>query len=251
MNLLILKPQDHLDQLPITFGLKEIGDGTIKPVLTYVKMAAGKHLTEVKITLQDIGINQLVDTNGKKDIDKIYYLNYILNPLLIVVDFLLNYIPKQLVFSNFISSNDRVMKKLIPTIIFIALLMSCSSSKNSLSKSTTADPKKTDTIRIANDLLEYEVIIIDSGFNTWLNSQAKPRGFYTEEYLEERNQIYAAEWNNRAMQPQKYNSELYEMQINYKYNIHYGYEVNYLIYNYFIYFQITNKQPLSGFVPRP
>ncbi len=33
-------------------------------------------------------------------------------------------------------------------------------------------------------------------------------------------------------QPQRYNPNLYEMTINYEPHIHYGYEVNYLIYNY-------------------
>ena len=33
----------------------------------------------------------------------------------------------------------------------------------------------------------YEVIIIDGGFNSWLNSVAQPRGFYSESFLENRN----------------------------------------------------------------
>jgi hypothetical protein len=130
-------------------------------------------------------------------------------------------------------------------------LINCSTLKNRLSENFAINPKNSDTIRIANDSLEYEVIIIDSGFTTWLNSQSKPRGFYTETYLENKNQIYVREWNNRALQPQRFNPNLYEMQINYNANIHYGYEVNYLIYNYMIYFQINNKQQLAGFVPTP
>ena len=142
------------------------------------------------------------------------------------------------------------MKNLILIVLFLSFLISCSASKSGSSTNTVASSKQTDTVRIANDSLEYEVIIIDPGFKSWLNSQAKPRGFYTEDYLEGRNRIYVAEWNNRALQPQRFNPNLYEMQINYNYNIHYGYEVNYLIYNYFIYFQITYKQQLAGFVPR-
>ncbi len=143
------------------------------------------------------------------------------------------------------------MKNLIYIFIAILFVIGCSSSTKTASKTKEVNSKTSDTIRIANDELEYEVIIIDSGFNYWLNSQAKPRGFYTESYLESRNKIYVNEWNNRARQPQSYDSNLYEMQINYESNIHYGYEVNYLIYNYFIYFQITYKQQLAGFVPRP
>jgi len=145
------------------------------------------------------------------------------------------------------------MKNLIYIIIIIFLIASCNSSKSLVldhKKDETAT-KPSDTIRIANDELEYEVIIIDGGFTSWLNGQSKPRGYYTESYLENRNKIYVNEWNNRARQPQRFDPNLYEMQINYDSNIHYGYEVNYLIYNYMIYFQITYKQQLAGFVPRP
>jgi hypothetical protein len=143
------------------------------------------------------------------------------------------------------------MKKIVISLLLIIALASCHFDKNIVPKEKKSIAEKTsDTIRIANDSLEYEVIIIDSGFNSWLYGNAQPRGFYSESYLENRNQIYVTEWNNRVMQPQRYNN-LYEMQINYDRNIHYGYEVNYLIYNYMIYFQITNKQQLGGFVPRP
>ena len=143
------------------------------------------------------------------------------------------------------------MKKIAISLLLIIALASCHFDKNIVPKEKKSIAEKTsDTIRIANDSLEYEVIIIDSGFNSWLYGNAQPRGFYSESYLENRNQIYVTEWNNRVMQPLRYN-DLYEMQINYDRNIHYGYEVNYLIYNYMIYFQITNKQQLGGFVPRP
>lgn len=143
------------------------------------------------------------------------------------------------------------MKNLIYIFTLLLFIIGCSSSTKTVSNTKENNVKTSDTIRIANDELEYEVIIIDGGFTYWLNSQARPRGFYSESYLENRNKIYVNEWNNRTRQLQQYNSNLYEMQINYDSNIHYGYEVNYLIYNYFIYFQITYKQQLAGFVPRP
>jgi hypothetical protein len=143
------------------------------------------------------------------------------------------------------------MKKIVISLLLIIALASCHFDKNIVPKEKKSIAEKTtDTIRIANDSLEYEVIIIDSGFNSWLYGNAQPRGFYSESYLENRNQIYVTEWNNRVMQPLRYN-DLYEMQINYDRNIHYGYEVNYLIYNYMIYFQITNKQQIGTFAPRP
>lgn len=142
-------------------------------------------------------------------------------------------------------------------------LISCHSLKPTSSSSDTISKRKNDsieitqktvqikndTIRIANDSLEYEVIIIDPGFSTWINTMAQPRNYHSLVYLENKNQIYVQEWNNRVMQPQRYRPDLYGMTINYESQIHYGYEVNYLLYNYMIYFQNTFKQKLNGYVP--
>ncbi|WP_310555501.1 DUF6146 family protein [Flavobacterium sp.] len=106
-----------------------------------------------------------------------------------------------------------------------------------------------DTVKIANDELEYEVIIIDIGFSNWLNGRSFPRGYHSEYFLENKNRFYVTEWNNRASQPMSFDPNLYQMQIDYNNSIHYGYEVNYLIYNYMIYFQNTYKQRLFGYVP--
>lgn len=135
--------------------------------------------------------------------------------------------------------------------IFLLILTSviCCKTKSVTATDTSKTAIKCDTVKIANDALEYEVIIVDGGFTNWLYSRAFPRGYYTESYLEDKNRQYVQEWNNRASQPLQYSSDLYDMRINYDSNIHYGYEVNYLIYNYMIYFQNTHKQRLSGFVP--
>ena len=143
------------------------------------------------------------------------------------------------------------------------LFLSCNSAKPTVSspeknlaaKNDTIQIKNNavkvtnDTIRIANDELHYEVIIIDPGFSTWLVSRAYPRGYHSQSYMENKNIFYVNEWNNRVLQPQRYDPNLYEMSINYEPSINYGYEVNYLIYNYMIYFQNTYKQNLYGYVP--
>lgn len=144
------------------------------------------------------------------------------------------------------------MKKTIYILIIIFTVIACSTASKNNAVATTSpkpNPKVNDTIRIANDSLEYEVIIIDNGFSTWLVSRAYPRNYHSLSYLEQKNYLYVTEWNNRVLQPQRYNPDLYEMSINYRPDIHYGYEVNYLIYNYMIYFQNTYKQKLWGYVP--
>jgi signal peptidase I len=142
------------------------------------------------------------------------------------------------------------MKKSIYIIaIILVSLYSCKTSNPSLSKTDKAIATPSDTVRIANDKLEYEVIIIDPGFSTWLASTALPRNYYSQSYLESKNRIWVSEWNSRVLQPMRYSPNLYEMTINYDPNIDYGYEVNYLIYNYMVYFQNRYKQKLFGHVP--
>jgi hypothetical protein len=134
-------------------------------------------------------------------------------------------------------------------LVFFSMFWACNSTRNS----TTFDDKPNlanDTIRIENKEIDYEVIIIDAGFTSWFNSYAKPKGYYSQSYLEARNKIWVLEWNRRVMLSFQYNQNLYEMTINYQNNTNYGYDVNYMIYNYLVYFQLTNNQELGGFVPR-
>ena len=126
------------------------------------------------------------------------------------------------------------MKNIIYVLLLGLFIYSCGSNR-SLRSERLANAKN-DTVRIANDSLEYEIIIIEPGFNLFINSIAKPEGYYSQEYLESKNRQLVAEYNNRVRQPQRYNPNLYVNQINYEPRIDYGYEVNYLLYNYFVYF---------------
>ncbi|WP_297766588.1 DUF6146 family protein [uncultured Muriicola sp.] len=110
--------------------------------------------------------------------------------------------------------------------------------------------KVADTVEISNPESDYEIIIIEPGFNTWLQSVARPEGYYSQSFLENRNQVYVIAWNNRVLNPYQYDPLLYMLPINYDPMVDYGYEVNYKLYNYFIYFQRRYNQRLSLFVPR-
>ncbi len=149
------------------------------------------------------------------------------------------------------------MRKLVNYIlafVIVALLGNCGASKKEVK--ITDDEKQTftaagnDTVTIGSEESNYEIVIIEPGFNRWLLSIAQPRGYYTQSYMETRNRIYVIEWNNRVLMPGQYSPLLYEMQINYDLNVDYGYEVNYQLYNYFIYFQRKYKQRLGPFLPR-
>lgn len=146
------------------------------------------------------------------------------------------------------------MKKVIYILLLSVFFFNCNTTKPIASDKNKSEKELAqivnDTVTIANDELEYQIIIIEPGFNTWLLTTARPEGFYSQQYLENRNYIYVTEWNQRVFQPQRFNPSLYELQIDYQPGIDYGYEVNYKLYNYFIYFQLTYKQRLAGFVPR-
>jgi len=139
-------------------------------------------------------------------------------------------------------------------VLFILSLTNCNSSKKAIAitddEQTAFSQTQGDTIAIKDDKTAYEIIIIEPGFDFWLQSIAKPEGYYSQSYLENRNRIYVIEWNLRVTQPFRYSSNLYELQIDYNPNTDYGYEVNYKLYNYFIYFQRKYNQRLGPFVPR-
>ncbi len=149
------------------------------------------------------------------------------------------------------------MRKLVSYILalaVVALLGNCGASKKEVN--ITEDEKQTftaagnDTVTIGSEESNYEIIIIEPGFNRWLLSIAQPRGYYSQSYMETRNRIFVIEWNNRVLMPGQYSPLLYEMQINYDLYTDYGYEVNYQLYNYFIYFQRKYRQRLGPFLPR-
>lgn len=137
-------------------------------------------------------------------------------------------------------------------LLIVIAIAACNTGKIAYvsEESDIFNEKSDDTVAISNDSLEYEIIIIEPGFDTWLNSVARPEGYYSQNFLENRNWIYVINWNQRVLAPFRYNPDLYTMQIDYDANIDYGYEVNYKLYNYFIYFQRKYNQRLAGFIPR-
>ncbi|MFD0799494.1 DUF6146 family protein [Maribacter chungangensis] len=130
----------------------------------------------------------------------------------------------------------------------------CGSTKEALSISEEEKMafavEEDEPVTISNEDVEYEITIIDPGFFTWLNSVARPPGYYSQTFLENRNILMVLEWNQRVLQPNRFNPDLYLMQIDYQRGIDYGYDVNYQLYNYFIFFQRKYNQRLGPFVPR-
>lgn len=142
---------------------------------------------------------------------------------------------------------------LIAATLLVLVATGCAASRPVLADSREQalfEQKSADSVTIADAESKYEIVIIEPGFYNWLVSIAKPEGYYSQTFLENRNALYVINWNNRVLDPASFNPNLYEMQIDYDPSIDYGYEVNYKLYNYFIYFQRKYNQRLGPWIPR-
>ena len=137
------------------------------------------------------------------------------------------------------------MKNFLLLLVFSIAIYSCGTGSTTINSDTSSETTRNDTIRIANDNLEYEIIIIEPGFDSWIITQP-PRGFYGQQNLEAKNRQFVTEYNSRVLQPNTYSNKLYTEQINYDIGVDYGYDVNYLLYNYFVYFQEKYNQKFIG-----
>ncbi|WP_420601310.1 DUF6146 family protein [Flagellimonas sp.] len=148
----------------------------------------------------------------------------------------------------------RILQSFIALTLVLGLFTSCTAQKEAISvtdeEKEVFNSQDEEEVEIKDEESEYEIIIIEPGFYVWLQSIARPEGYYSQSFLENRNQIMVINWNQRVLQPTRFDPGLYELQINYDPGIDYGYEVNYKLYNYFIYFQRKYNQRLGPFIPR-
>jgi hypothetical protein len=103
-------------------------------------------------------------------------------------------------------------------------------------KNKTQLKVKPDTISV--DSVEYKLVVLDPGFESWLATKPS-MDFLTQEYYERWNRLYVTEWNNRYMN-QLHDGSNYETYIDYNPKINYGLDLNYRLYYYFKYFEETN-----------
>jgi hypothetical protein len=91
------------------------------------------------------------------------------------------------------------MKKICVVLVlasFFTLVASCGSTQETVDIPDITDVEREafsqiegDTISIANEETEYEIIIIEPGFSLFINSIARPREYYSQSYLENKNVI--------------------------------------------------------------
>jgi len=82
-----------------------------------------------------------------------------------------------------------------------------------------------------NDSTEYELIILDPGFDSWFVTRNFKATARSETYYKHWNQFYVSEWNRLFYQGHPY----FENSIDYDYTEDYGFDLNYKLYHYFLY----------------
>ncbi|MFY7671308.1 DUF6146 family protein [Tenacibaculum sp. MEBiC06402] len=123
---------------------------------------------------------------------------------------------------------------------FIIMLTSC----GSISKDKEYTGKE-EPVVIKNDSVEYEITIIDPGFNNYLVTVARPPGYHSQIFLENKNRYYVSIWNSRVNNPSRFNPNIYENIILYDPHVDYGYDVNYKLFNYFEFAQQKYRMRLQ------
>ena len=68
------------------------------------------------------------------------------------------------------------MNRIILLLILTLIFTNCGTSNTYVNTPTPANIPEDDIVRISNDDLEYDITIIEPGFNTWLASIARPKG---------------------------------------------------------------------------
>ena len=140
------------------------------------------------------------------------------------------------------------IKKTSPIFVFVSILMlalflsNCASTKSKSSTSSSQNQDK-DTIIIENDSLNYKLVILDYGFESWLKSKPQRDNFGIK-YLEQKNENYVFEYNSRVRNSRGYDENLYQFTIEYDPEVDYGYDVNYMLYHYFLFFEEKYNQNL-------
>src|SRR5690554_3568287 len=128
-----------------------------------------------------------------------------------------------------LSGYTRIFFVLVCISVFV--LSACKTTKKA--ESTDQNVKlvaENDTVN-GKDSTEYELIILDPKFESWLATQP-PANYYSQQYYENWNQRYVTEWNQRHSNPLRY-GDFYETRIDYSPNNDYGLQLNYKLYYYF------------------
>lgn len=119
------------------------------------------------------------------------------------------------------------MKKAFYLLALLAVFaISCTPQKPNPENQTVMKLEK-------NDDGEWDIDVIDTQYDYFLNAIAKPMSMYTESYLKTRNQFLVSEWNSYYYSGRYRN--VIESAIDYDPNENYGLKFEYKLYQVFAY----------------
>ena len=132
------------------------------------------------------------------------------------------------------------MKKIV-LLFAIALLTVYCTSPAPLAKNNT---QKSELKPEKNDEGEWDLEVIDTDFNYFINAIARPMSMYSEAFLKTRNQMLVNEWN--AYYTTGKHRNVVESFISYDPNEKYGLKFEYKLYQVFVYVQWKYKLRMLG-----
>ena len=136
-------------------------------------------------------------------------------------------------------SKNNTMKNFVSFLMILFLAFNCSpQNKTANNKENTAiKPEK-------NADGEWDIEVLDSQYDYFLNAIAKPMSMYSESYLKNKNSFLVNEWNSYYYSG-KYRNVI-ESSIDYDPQENYGLKFEYKLYQVFAYVQWKYGLRMSG-----
>jgi len=97
--------------------------------------------------------------------------------------------------------------------------------------STKKDIVKIEDYPGVNDSVQYELIVDEPGYDSWVATNSKPEWYHEKEYYRTWNVLYVTEFNYRVLNTNA--GHPFTEMINYDRQIDYGLDVEYKLYWYF------------------
>lgn len=131
------------------------------------------------------------------------------------------------------------MKASYILLVAVLIFSSCATPKPA---NTTDSPTSIQAQK--NDDGEYDLEVLDSQYDYFLNAVARPMNMYSETFLKSRNRILVNEWNSYYYSGRYRN--VIESSIDYDPNIDYGLKYEYKLYQVFAYVRWKYGLRLNG-----
>ena len=134
------------------------------------------------------------------------------------------------------------MKRIYVFVLSVLILFGCSTQSRML-RATDGN-----LIDISQNDEEYEVMVLDPGFETWFITTWSPAKDRSEEYYASWNQQYVTEWNYKATRAQT--AKFFNDMIQYDANERYGIDVERKLFYYFRWVETQLGIPILSNPPR-